>query len=106
MLLNPFLNNQATTIYKLPKERPIWNWGAFLIPEFWFLYHEIWGPFLIITFFYSGLVIASFYEYFYPFGKDMLIVLLVHLIAGRYGNNIYYLVLERKPLDLKKSLEA
>jgi len=24
-----------------------WTWGAFIIPEFWFVWHEIWGVSLI-----------------------------------------------------------
>jgi len=90
-LINPFSMDRNKKIHIPEDAGPAWNWGAFLIPEFWFLYHEIWGIFFMVAALYGSLVYASIYGVFNVFGKGMLVVLLVvRLLAGRSGNAIYF----------------
>ncbi len=90
-LIYPFSIDRNKQIHIPGGQGPSWNWQAFIIPELWFLYHEIWGAFFLIAAFYSGLFYAAMHWHFNLFGQGMLIVLLVlRLVAGRTGNIVYY----------------
>ncbi|MEN8141668.1 MAG: PrsW family intramembrane metalloprotease [Thermodesulfobacteriota bacterium] len=98
-LIYPFSSDRNNKINIPEQPGPSWNWGAFLIPELWFLYHEIWGVFFFVTAFYMSLTYASIHGFFNIFGQGMLVVLLiVRLISGRIGNNIYFFRHGRWPI--------
>lgn len=97
-LIYPFSSDKAKKLNALPEKRPSWNWGAFLIPELWFLYHEIWGIFFIIAAGYMTFLFSSIFLQINPFGTPLLFMLLaVRLISGRYGSEIYFVMHGRWP---------
>lgn len=91
-LVYPFSSDQRERLFISMEKPPSWNWGAFLIPELWFLYHEIWGPFLLIHGLYLGgiwvMIRMSPEAYVWMFMAGLM--LLVRIVFGRIGNTLYY----------------
>lgn len=51
LLLYLFESDKSKKLVHVPAEpRSSWSWRAFLFPEIWFLWHEIWGPSLLVVF--------------------------------------------------------
>ena len=68
-----------------------WCWGGFLLPEFWFLWHEIWGVSLLAT-----VPTAAFFE-LQRWNIDplipsclLVIIILIRITLGFYGSTIYF----------------
>ena len=47
-LVYPFLREERKQLHFPETPGPLWNWGAFLLPELWFCRHKIWGACLLI----------------------------------------------------------
>jgi hypothetical protein len=75
--------------YKAPKEGPKWNWGAFIIPEFWFMWHEIMGI-SFISIFLDAVIFLSLSKHLDNSLLTAAIFLLIRLVFGLKGNNLYY----------------
>ena len=98
-LIYPFSSDKSKKLYPLPRKKPSWNWGAFIIPEMWFLYHEIWGVFFFITGCYMALIITNIYGSFNVFSKNMLyILILFRLVSGYFGNDVFYVMHGKWPI--------
>jgi hypothetical protein len=74
----------------IPVEKgPNWCWGAFVIPEVWFLWHEIWGVSIVVFLIES--VAVKLIE---PTGFGLCVVLAgflaIRVFTGLSGNRIYY----------------
>jgi len=49
LVLYLFEGAKTKKLVHVPAEpRGSWNWKAFFFPEFWFVWHEIWGPSLLV----------------------------------------------------------
>ena len=64
-----------------------WSWGAFLVPEVWFLWNELWGA--------SSFVIIAEYLLYSLAGLVnsavlWTVVVIIHLITGLIGSKVYY----------------
>jgi len=88
-LIDPFGSPNAPSLVHTPPEGTArWCWGAFLIPEVWFLWNELWGAcFVVIV--AEGVIAMAFSSalglYAYMFGP-----LIVRLIAASRAEQIYY----------------
>ncbi len=89
-LLYPLEGAKTPKPIYVPSERgPLWNWGAFIIPEFWFLWHEIWGAcsLVLLT---EGILLYTLMPYL-GFKHSVLITLVaIRLAAALLGHRIYY----------------
>lgn len=68
---------------------PRWNWPAFLLPEIWFIWNEIWGVSLLIV----GLEIFTaikLAEYQLQTNFIIAVLLSYRIFLGLMGNRIYY----------------
>lgn len=64
---------------------PRWNWGAFMLPEAWFLWNEIWGASILVI----GLeYLALRYLGWNAFG--LACVFLLHATSGLMGSRIHF----------------
>lgn len=98
-LIYPFSGDKAKTLHALPAKKPLWNWGAFILPELWFLYHELWGVFLFIGGLYLTLAFAGMQGYVHLFTRPMLMVpLLIRVLSGWFGNDIFYVMHGKWPM--------
>lgn len=77
---------------------PKWCWPAFIIPELWFMWHEIWGV--------SGLMYAIEFitvSKMVQYGLDIrvlgLTLFLYRLLLGSIGNRLFYLRYGRWPKE-------
>lgn len=91
-LIFPFSEDRGKKIHRLVEPGPPWNWGAFFFPELWFLYHEMWGIFFLISGLYGMLVFLAMTGILtWSFHGILVFLLIIRLIAGRSGNSIYYI---------------
>jgi hypothetical protein len=75
--------------YKVPEDGPKWNWGAFIIPEFWFMWNEIIG----ISFIALAIDAALFFylvNYLDNFLLSVTVLFFIRIIFGLRGNKHYY----------------
>jgi hypothetical protein len=89
-LLYPLENSSSPKPVFIPLERgPNWSWGAFIIPEVWFLWHEIWGASILAL---IAEIVAI--QVIKPQGFGLYVaiagVLSVRIFAGLWGNRVYY----------------
>lgn len=89
LLIYPLDSNKSSKVIHIPTEQgPKWCWGGFIIPEFWFLWNEIWGVSLL-TWIPMGLYYYSvnwgFFKYIF-----LSIVIAVRIFLAIKGNQIYY----------------
>jgi len=88
-LNDPFASpNTPTLVHTPPKEGARWCWGAFLIPEIWFLWNEFWGAsFVVIV--AEGVIAMAFSSalglYAYVLGA-----ITVRMVAALWADRIYY----------------
>lgn len=72
--------------YAEPLKSFNWSWGALLLPEWWYLNHEILGA--------GYLSLALIYIYMNLFstfgGVSLVFIVLIWIISGLYGKKIYY----------------
>ncbi len=89
-LLYPLESFRSPKPVFIPSERgPKWCWGAFIIPEVWFLWHEIWGA-SILAFFAENMAV----QIIEPKGIGLYVAiagfLSVRIFTGIWGHRIYY----------------
>lgn len=90
-VIYPYSMDKSKGLYNAPANGPSWNWKAFLIPELWFLYHEIHGIFFLMSLLLAFFVFLAFQGILILFSKWMLLIIFCgHLLAGRTGNQIFY----------------
>jgi len=79
---------------------PKWCWPAFIIPEFWFIWHEIWGVSLLTggIEIFTALKLAQYGVEAKTIGWTLLAY---HFFLGLTGNYIFYLRYGRWPKDKK-----
>jgi hypothetical protein len=81
-------------IHKTSHHTP-WSWGAFVIPEFWFMWHELWGAHFLF------ILPSGIWGYFDrmggpPWPNDYVklsvigLIILFRIIAGFTGNKIFF----------------
>lgn len=75
--------------YEAPEEGPKWNWGAFIIPEFWFMWHEMMGISFIAIFF-DAIISFSISRYLDNIFLSAAILFIVRIVFGMRGNRLYY----------------
>jgi hypothetical protein len=98
-LIYPFSSDKHKSLHPLPGKGPFWNWGAFMIPELWFLYQELWGIFFVISGIYVAVIFGAIKGYYNLFQTNVLLIpLLIRLIAGKYGNDIFYTMHGKWPI--------
>ncbi len=86
----PFEGDKTKKTIHIPLQKGSkWSWPAFIIPEFWFLWHEIWGISIIVFLieFFGGFLLIS---YDLPFTALASIIFLIRIISGRIGDTIYF----------------
>jgi hypothetical protein len=67
---------------------PRWCWGSFIIPEFWFLWHEIWGAcflVLIVEYLVIRVLFPMLGSYAFLVGGGS-----VRIFSALWGHRIYY----------------
>jgi hypothetical protein len=86
LLLYPLHGYKSAKKMHTPHERgPVWSWGAFLIPEFWFLWYDMWGV-SMLTATTEYIVLA-----YLPSGTAVLTVLVaLRTILALTGHRIYF----------------
>jgi hypothetical protein len=88
----------AKPIYLTDDPGPEWCWGGFIIPEFWFMWNEIWGVSLLAV-----IPTATYFQAerfgFSPFIQYALlaVMLAVRILLGFKGNKIYFAKYGRWP---------
>ena len=75
-------------IYTPPEKVPVWSWGAFIIPEFWFIWHEMWGADILIVMVETWFVVGVI-SHFSLIGA-LVTVIVVRLVAGYLGERLYF----------------
>lgn len=89
--------------YAVPDKGPKWNWGAFIIPELWFMAHEIIGISFIaialdaVLFFFNDYIFFNYYTFFndYTYFDNfqlslVFIFFFIRIFFGLRGNKLYY----------------
>ncbi len=89
-LICPFDSHRSKKPVHYPIQKgPRWSWGAFLIPEFWYIWHEIWGISILFVLVELGGGIKLL-----TLGVPMVtiggILLTLRIISGSIGHKIYY----------------
>lgn len=91
-------------IYIPPKRDPTWSWGAFIVPQLWFLYYDVWGVaalslFIDVIAYSLGFYIGySLSELISPIGGiiaglmiGFLIILISHSVLALNFEKIHYM---------------
>lgn len=92
ILIYPFDSSASSKpIYSPNSKGPFWSWGGFLIPELWFVWHEIWGV-SIIALIVAGVSLFVFTFPLYPIFRPLsfFIFMAIRIMFGIKGNKIYY----------------
>ena len=88
-LLYPLDGFSSPKPVHMPNERgPFWCWSAFVIPEIWFLWHEIWGASILAV--AMELLVARYSFQYLGFGGILLGAAVARLVAAYWGHRIYY----------------
>ena len=82
---------------------PKWCWPAFIIPELWFIWHEIWGVSLLMI---ATELITAFKMAEYGIDSKVIGFTLIafRLLLGYTGNRIFYLRYGRWPKESNKNI--
>lgn len=104
VLIYPLDGYKSIKKLHLPvSQGPLWCWPAFVIPELWFMWHEIWGPSLLV----AGIEFLAAMKA-YQHGLDYKIVVFTfltsHFFLGLLGNRIFYLRYGKWPKDKKERM--
>lgn len=75
-------------VYIPVESGPRWCWGGFVIPEIWFLWHEIWGASILAVI--TEAVIARFLVPEVGLYGILISMGFVRIIGGIFGHRIYY----------------
>ncbi len=94
LLIYPLDGYRSSKKVYFPASRgPKWCWPAFIIPELWFIWHEIWGVSLLVIFIEHVTVFKLF-----QYGVDTINIMVVgfllfiyHFLLGLLGNKLFYL---------------
>ncbi len=94
LLIYPLDSHKAKKlIYPPPKQQSKWCWGGFIIPEFWFLWHEIWGA-SIFAVLIPAIMSWVFDEYklwnSVTITITVLSVIVIRMFFGVVGNKIFF----------------
>ena len=90
LLIYPLDGYKSAKKIHIPSEKgPKWNWLAFIIPEVWFIWHEIWGV-SILAIFLELYGIGKLASIGTPLSLLVIIFFGIRAILGRLGNIIYY----------------
>jgi hypothetical protein len=92
LLLYPLDGYKSVKKIHFSSERgPIWSWGAFIVPEFWFMWHEIWGV-SILSIFLDFLLIRIIFKNFNQSTLVFVLILflIIRVVFGRLGSRIYF----------------
>ncbi|WP_031479142.1 PrsW family intramembrane metalloprotease [Maridesulfovibrio frigidus] len=76
-------------LYEPTEEGPPWCWGAFMIPELWFLWHEIWGA-AAIVWIAEGVILYMTMSYLGFMDSLLLGGLSMRIAGAMLGHRIYY----------------
>jgi len=73
-----------------PSKGPRWSWPAFIIPELWFMWHEIWGvSLLVVALEFAALrlveVFKGYFLLFYP-----VLFFSIRIVVAIFANRIYF----------------
>jgi len=89
-LLYPLESFRSPKPVFIASERgPIWCWGAFVIPEVWFLWHEIWGA-SILAFIVENIAVRVIEPKGFGLYVAIAGFLSVRIFTGLWGHRIYY----------------
>jgi hypothetical protein len=82
---------------------PKWCWPAFIIPELWFIWHEIWGVSLVMI---AIELITAFKMVQYGLGIKVIGFTLIayRFLLGFMGNRIFYLRYGRWPKEKNREI--
>jgi hypothetical protein len=73
----------------IPSESgPIWCWGGFIMPEIWFLWHEIWGASIVAVI--AEFLTARLLVPLIGFHGVWIGIGIVRILGGIFGHRIYY----------------
>lgn len=82
-------------IHIAPKEKAPFCWGGLILPEFWFVWHDIWG--VELFFGLPTLLYIIFEDWGWPdtYGQEIkytliTLIILMRIILGFWGNKIFY----------------
>jgi len=90
-----YLDSYSTpkTMYSVQGTGPRWCWGAFIIPECWFMWHDLWGASSLMTIPTGLFVLFRQAEWLDIYNiKYLLIIMIIlcRIIAGLTGNKIFF----------------
>jgi len=89
-LLYPLESFRSPKPVFMPTARgPMWCWGAFIIPEVWFLWHEIWGA-SILAFIAENIAVQILEPKLVGLPITIAAFLSVRIFTGVWGHRIYY----------------
>ena len=91
MLIYPLDGYKSSKKIHIPEENgPKWCWPAFIIPEVWFVWNEIWGAsiFAILIELYG---IGKLFQSGVPAPVIIFLIVTLRTFLGRFGNKIYFL---------------
>lgn len=89
-LLYPLESFKSPKPVFIPSARgPMWCWGAFIIPEVWFLWHEIWGA-SIMAFIVENIAVRVIEPKGFGLYVAIAGFLSVRIFTGLWGHRIYY----------------
>ncbi len=89
-LLYSFESDYMQKPFYVPNEKgPMWSWGAFFMPELWFLWHEMWGVSGLICVF-EGFIFSTVAFYIGFFYAIFLGALIARVFAAYWGHRIFY----------------
>ena len=101
LLLYALEGDSTKKIVHVPPQRKIsWTWGAFIIPELWFVWHEIWGVSLLMV----GLDWALFkllttWPATITLGITAALFVALRVVTGLQARSIFYARYGRWPDD-------
>ena len=81
--------SKALDKYMKNKTTPNWNFGAFFLGPFYLMYRKCYIPAIIISLAYFSLALL-------PVNMSGILLLLIMIILGLFGTNVYLLFCERE----------
>jgi hypothetical protein len=96
-------------IHQPPGIKSPWCWGGFILPEVWFIWHEIWGvsilAILIPVFLHVGFAEYQFWNN-YSGTITIIVLLVIRTFLGIFGNRIFYAKYGYFPREKKHKLPS
>lgn len=102
LLIYPLDGYKSSKMVYFPSSSgPRWCWPAFIIPELWFMWHEIWGVSLLMT----AIEFITAFK-FLQYGMSAKVIALTlaayRFFIGFMGNRIFYFRYGRWPNEKKR----